>query len=143
MTGSTRALAAPMAAAIFAAHVAGAAAARFDTKTASFAVTFHGETSAYRDTAVVAMPGDAVIFDAVGGPAGDYGAKTASGTLVQQGQRQWKWTAPPRPGAYLITFEGPGRRDAIAVHAFVPVPASSVRNGMLNGYRVGAYPSAP
>ena len=29
---------------------------KFDTKTASFAVTFHGETSAYRDTSVVVMP---------------------------------------------------------------------------------------
>jgi len=121
----------------------GAAVERFDAKTASFAVTFHGETSAYRDTAVVTMPGDAVIFDAVDGPPGDYGATTASGTLVQQGTRQWKWTAPPRPGAYLITFAGPGRRDAIAVHAFVPVPAANVRSGMLNGYRIGAYPSVP
>ena len=143
MTGSTRALAALMAAAIFAAHVAGAAAARFDTKTASFAVAFHGETSAYRDTAVVAMPGDAVIFDAANGPPGDYTATTLSGTLVQQGQRQWKWTAPPRAGVYLITFEGPARHDAIAVHALVAVPAANVRNGMLNGYPIGAYPAAP
>jgi peptidase M15-like protein len=121
----------------------GAAVERFDAKTASFAVTFHGETSAYRDAAVVVMPGDAVIFDAVDGPPGDYSAATTSGTLVQQGQRQWKWTAPPRAGAYLVTFDGPGRRDAIAMHAFVPVPADHVRNGLLNGYRIGAYPSSP
>ena len=121
----------------------GAALERFDAKTASFAITFHGETSAYRDTAVVVMPGDAVIFDAVHGPPGDYRAATTSGTLVQQGQRQWKWTAPARAGAYLITFDGPGRRDAIAAHAFVPVPADRVRNGLLNGYRIGAYPSSP
>jgi uncharacterized protein YcbK (DUF882 family) len=131
-----------IAAAMFAGHGA-AVAERFDTKTASFAITFHGETSAYRDTAVVVMPNATVIFDAVNGPPGDYTATTRSGTLVQQGQRQWKWTAPPRADVYLITFEGPGRNDAIAVHALVPVPAANVRNGILNGYPIGAYPAAP
>src|SRR5476651_974365 len=29
---------------------------RFDTKTASFALTFHEETSAYRDTAILVLP---------------------------------------------------------------------------------------
>ena len=57
----------------------------FDTKTASFAVMFHDETSAYRDAAVVVMPGAAVIFNIAGGPPGDYAAATGDGTLVQQG----------------------------------------------------------
>ena len=78
----------------FAAHARGAA---FDTKTASFAVTFHGEASAYRDTTLTALPGASVIIDGVGGPPGDYAATTRDGILVQQGLRQWKWTAPERP----------------------------------------------
>ncbi|HJZ72005.1 MAG TPA: D-Ala-D-Ala carboxypeptidase family metallohydrolase [Vicinamibacterales bacterium] len=119
------------------------AAGRFDTRTASFALTFHGETSAYRDAAVVIAPRASVVIDAVGGPPGDFGATTDAGTLVQQGQRQWKWTAPDRPGAYLITFDGPGRKDSIAAHAFVTVPAARVRNGMLNGYQIGEYPATP
>jgi hypothetical protein len=129
-----------------AALVAAATAAKpepFDTKTVSFAVTFHDETSAYRDAAVVAMPAEAVVFNAVGGPAGDYTATTEAGTLVQQGTHQWRWTAPERPGIYLITLDGPGKKDTIAVHAFVMVPATDVRNGLLNGYRIGDYPSPP
>ena len=119
------------------------AAVRFDTKTASFALAFHGETSAYLDVALVVMPGAAVIVDAVGGPPGDFAATTEHGTLVQQGVRQWRWTAPERPGAYLITVDGPGKNDTIAVHAFVMVPASGVKHGMLNGYRIGEYPATP
>ncbi len=125
------------------AAVAAGAAETFDTKTASFAITFHDETSAYRDTAVVVMPGAPVVFNAVGGPVGDYDAATAAGTLVRQGTHQWRWTAPDRPGTYLITFDGPARKDAIAVHAFVMVPASAVRDGLLNGYRIGEYPAPP
>jgi hypothetical protein len=119
------------------------AAETFDTKTASFAVAFHDETSAYHDTALVSMPRASVVISAVGGPPGDYAATTADGVLVQQSVRQWKWTAPDRPGTYLIRVEGPGRKDAIALHAFVMVPASRVKGGLLNGYRIGAYPMPP
>jgi hypothetical protein len=119
------------------------AADKFDTKTASFAVTFHDETSAYRDTALVSMPRGTSVINAVGGPPGDYAATTADGVLVQQGVRQWKWTAPERPGSYLITVVGPGKKDAIALHAFVMVPATEVKGGMLNGYAIGSYPDKP
>ena len=103
--------------------IAASADEKFDTRTASFAVTFHDETSAYRDAAVIVLPGASVVFQTVGGPPGDYAAVTTDGTLVQQGLHQWKWTAPDRPGTYLITFEGPGKKDAIAMHGFVMVPA--------------------
>ena len=119
------------------------ASAAFDRKTASFAVSFHGETSAYRDAALVTLPNGSVVIDAVGGPPGDYGAKTSSGVLVQQGTTQWKWKAPDRSGTYLISVAGPAKDDLIVIHAFVMVPASRVRNGVLNGYRIGEYPRAP
>ena len=138
----TRAAVAVFAAVLIAGPRTGAS-VRFDAKTASFALAFHGETSAYRDVALVAMPGAAVIIDAVGGPPGDFAATTGHGTLVQQGVRQWKWTAPQRPGAYRITVDGPGKKDTIAVQAFVMVPATRMKNGFLNGYRIGKYPATP
>jgi hypothetical protein len=119
------------------------AADRFDTRTASFAITFHDEKTSYRDAALVSMPGAAVVINAVGGPPGNYAATTQAGTLVQQGTHQWRWTAPDRPGTYKITFAGPGKMDQIELHAFVMVPATEVKNGMLNGYRIGDYPATP
>jgi Peptidase M15 len=116
---------------------------RYDTKTASFAITYHGETSAYRDTSVVVLPGGVVVFSAVGGPPGDYAMKAGNGVLIQKGLRQWQWSAPKVAGTYNLTVDGPGEKDAIKVHAFVMVPAAAVKNGMLNGYRIGAYPAKP
>jgi hypothetical protein len=116
---------------------------KYDTKTAMFAVTFHGETSAYRDTSLIVMPGAAVVFNSIGGPPGAYAMTTTDGVAVQQGLRQWRWTAPERPGTYKLMFGGPGEKDAILVHAFVMVPATEVRNGMLNGYQIGEYPARP
>jgi hypothetical protein len=113
----------------------------FDTKTAPFAVTFHEEVSGYRDAALVVMPGAAVILNAAGGPPGDYAAETEAGILQQQSPTQWRWTAPERPGAYLIAFHGPDRKRSIEMHAFVMVPATEVKDGLLNGYRIGQYPS--
>src|SRR6188472_2272184 len=118
----------PLALGVLAAAAAARAERTFDTQAASFALTYHDERSAYRDTSVVVMPGAAVIFNAEGGPPGDYAAATDAGTLVQQGTRQWRWTAPDRPGSYVLTFDGPGKKDTIAVHGFVMVPATEVKN---------------
>jgi hypothetical protein len=122
---------------------AATAPSKYDAKTASFALTFHGETSPYRDSSAIVMPGAAVVFDAVGGPPGDYAMTTDDGIMVQQGVRRWRWTAPSRPGTYKLKFEGPGEKAAIVVHAFVMVPATAVKRGMLNGYHIGAYPAKP
>jgi hypothetical protein len=123
--------------------LSGRAEPRFDTKTASFGITYHDETSAYRDAAVVVLPGASVVFNTVDGPPGDYAASTAAGTLVRQSEHRWTWTAPDRPGTYLITIDGPGKKDSIALHAFVMVPRTEVKDGMLNGYRIGEYPAPP
>jgi hypothetical protein len=111
----------------------------FDRKMASFAIAFHHETSTYRDAALMVMPAEAVVFTATGAPAARYTA-SGDGTLVSQSARRWKWTAPSRPGSYEIRFKGASRRDAIVVHAFVMVPATQVKHGLLNGYRIGDYP---
>jgi hypothetical protein len=116
-----------------------------DTQLAGFTVLFRGESTAYKDAFIAVMPGDAVMFDAAG-PAGEYRLQTEHGTAVQRSARQWRWTAPERPGTYELSFRGPGRTEAhddIVVHAFVMVPATEIRNGVLNGYRIGAYPSTP
>ncbi len=127
---------------LFAAIVVARADDTFDSKTAAFAISYHDETSAYRDAAVIVMPGAAVVVDAVGGPPGDYAAATEAGTLQRQGAHQWRWIAPVRPGSYTITFQGPEKKHgAIELHAFVLVPASQVRNGLLNGYHIGEYPA--
>jgi hypothetical protein len=35
-----------------------------------------------------------VVFNAIGGPPGDYTMKTDDGTLLQKGLRQWQWSRP-------------------------------------------------
>ena len=120
---------------------ASADAAEFEAKTADFAVSFDGETSAYRDTSAFVLPRATLTIRTVGGPPGDYVLTASNGTAVQQGVRKWRYTAPARPGAYDVSVDGPAKKDTITLHVFVMVPATEVRNGYLNGYRIGRYPA--
>ena len=99
---------------------------KYDTKTASFAITLsrrnirvsrhlgrrHAGRRRSSSTRSAVRPATTRM-------------KTNDGTLVQQGLRQWRWTAPGAPGTYKLTFDGPGEKDAIKVHAFVMVPATA------------------
>jgi hypothetical protein len=120
--------------------------AKFDTKTAGFAITFSGETAAYRDLSASVLPGATLTLEA-SGPPGDYNLQAADGVVTPRASRQWHWRAPRDPGVYDLRFDGPIARpksqDTITLHVFVMVPATDVHHGFLNGYRIGQYPSKP
>lgn len=118
------------------------AAEKFDTRKAPFSIAVSGETSAYRDMSTFVMPSTPLTIEVAGGPAGEYTLKARDGEFVARGARAWRWTAPATPGLYDLEINGPGDRD-IALHVFVMVPATQVRNGYLNGYRIGTYPAKP
>jgi hypothetical protein len=125
-------------------------AATFDTKTAPFSIAFNGETAAYRDLATFVMPNARMTLKAVGGHAAPtYTLKTQEGASVAQRGRVWRWTAPAVPGKYDLTISPSDNADEqkrgteITLHVFVMTPAADVRNGYLNGYRIGSYPAKP
>jgi hypothetical protein len=124
-----------------------AAAAKFDTKTATFAITFQGETSAYREMSTFVLPGTTLTVEAIGGPPGDYGLTAREGPVVATGPRAWRWRAPGAFGVYDLVFDGAAKnhtsKDTITLHVFVLVPADAVKDGYLKGYRIGAYPAKP
>ena len=105
----------------------------------AFSLTFNGNSWPHDTAFVSLLPGATMVFRATGGPAGKYAMKADRGSVVQTSPTRWNWTAPATPGTYALRFTGPER--SIDVHAFVLVPASRVKNGVLNGYAIGAYPA--
>ena len=105
----------------------------------TFSLTFNGNTWPYDTAFLATMPGATIRFEAVG-PVGQYKLDAELGTSVQQAPRRWLWTAPETPGTYKLKFER--GTSKIEVHAFVMVPASRVKGGVLNGYGIGPYPPA-
>jgi peptidase M15-like protein len=124
-----------------------AAPAAFDTRTPSFDVTFHTQTTSYRDRAAFVLPGSSLMIEA-SGPPGEYSLDAGGGAIASAagvGDRRWQWRAPREPGLYNVKVAeaSPKSKEEIALHVFVMVPATDVRDGVLNGYRIGAYPSKP
>jgi len=118
-------------------------AAADDRKTAGFSIAFEDEESAYRETSVFVMPKAALQMRIVTGPSGEYSIKTDDGQLARRGPRWWQWDAPATSGLFKLEVKGPSGTDTITLRAFVMVPAAHVKDGYLNGYRIGAYPDAP
>jgi hypothetical protein len=119
------------------------AAAGFEAKTADFAIAFENEVSTYLDAAAFVLPGAAMTVQAVDGPAGEYQLTTGAGTPIHDGARKWRWVAPAEPGVYDLRIVGPKKKEPIDLHVFVMVPASAVKDGVLNGYWIGHYPAHP
>lgn len=90
---------------------------------------------------VAVLPGQRLDLS-VPGSSTAYALRTDSGTMSTLGRNRWQWRAPDEAGRAKLEVETAGGDDAVSLNAFVMVPASRVRNGVLNGYRIGRYPSA-
>ena len=112
-----------------------------DPQTAPFDISFHNQTAAYRDQTVSVLPGASLTIDARGGTPGAYNLQAAAGDVFRHSDRQWVWQAPAEAGLYDLKVTASDHE--ITLHAFVTVPASQVRGGLLNGYRIGSYPGTP
>jgi Peptidase M15 len=110
-------------------------AAAFDSGRAAFSVIVNNElVIPYRVFAVYVLPGERLRL-----LAGGASAKADAGTLEPAAAGAWDWTAPATPGVAVLTFEAAD--DRIRINAVILHPASTLRNGRLNGYTIGSYPA--
>ena len=111
-------------------------------ETGPFAVKFRDVTSQDRVRMLMALPGDTVTFEVADcEPGACYVARPAAGRIVPLGTARWVWTAPLSPGFYPIQVVSPGEGDSVTLQAMVAVPYDQLQGELLNGYRIGQYPS--
>ncbi len=135
-------------AAIMAACAAcGAAAADrppFSAERAGFTVSVGDERIPYRVFGVYVMPGTPTVFEVLDAGDGDgYTLEAESGRVETVSGRKWRWTPGGRPGLVRVRITGSPSGRQMRLNAFVMAPLSRVKNGTLNGYRIGEYPSIP
>lgn len=100
-----------------------------------------GRRIAYRVASTSALPGEVLTLAVDGGRDG-YLLEPGAGRVVATTESGWRWVAPETAGSYAFRVRSPSD-ETIHVNVFVLVPRSGVRNGELNGYRIGAYRVTP
>jgi hypothetical protein len=116
----------------------------FSAERAGFSVKVSGERIPYKVIALSALPGerlDLEIFDP--DSAETYAVQAAHGQIERLTRHHWRWTAPAATGLYPVRVTTATADGVITLNVFVIVPLESVKDGVLNGYRIGSYPSVP
>jgi hypothetical protein len=104
------------------------------------ALRYKGIVSADSVGAVFVMPGETLTV-AVPQEQASVQLEASAGSIITSAATAWRWIAPRTPGVYQL--RAATSAGSLTLRAFVMVPASRMRNGHLNGYRIGHYPARP
>jgi hypothetical protein len=116
----------------------------YSPEKSSFTVKFKDEASPYRIMSVFVLPDEAIALE-VQDPLRrqHYTLRTSAGAPVPETPTRWQWRAPSQPGLYTLQFIDDATGDMMMLSAFVMIPYSRLNGEVLNGYRIGRYPSIP
>lgn len=125
---------------VFLVLAAWANAEAFDPARPAFMVQVQDQTVPYRQFVLSVLPGTQVPI-AVTRPLPDarYTLSASGGTVSVEAPNSWRWTAPTQPGVTRVQIEE-ADSASVTLHIFVKRPLAQVRQGKLNGYRIGNYP---
>lgn len=116
----------------------------FDSGEVGFSLRVREDVNPYRVFGVFVLPGETVPLQIEGHPQKEqFQLQASAGQLEQSGPGEWQWRAPRASGRYGVQVLPPQGAEAMQLNVFVMVPASEVKNGWLNGYRIGQYPQHP
>jgi hypothetical protein len=116
----------------------------FDPGRAGFAIKFKEELSSYRVMSVFVLPGQKMTLEAVAQePGKTFRLVYSQGWLTSQKPDRWEWVAPELPGLYVLRIAEEESTETISLNIFVMVPFSQLKEGYLEGCRIGTYPVIP
>jgi hypothetical protein len=126
-------------------YAAATPAAPFDNGRAPFNLEVQNEVIPYRVFGIYAMPGEVVqihLHDPRARVVPGQAVLTAkTGVVRRVSKEKWTWTAPLTPGLSQIVART--NVGSVRLNAFIMVPATEIRHGSLDGYRIGSYPGKP
>lgn len=112
----------------------------FDPSKAGFTVTVAGHVVPYDVFALFVLPGKELAIEPKA-PAGATSWRVvAAGVDERIVDGRFRWTAPSVTGLYPMTITAVDGGGSMTLNVFVMVPIAEVKDGVLNGYRIGRYP---
>lgn len=121
---------------------AAASEAPFDPGQLDYAVNFNGTQVDWHTFGHFVLPGNEYEIRVLVDADTNVDVETSDGALFPTAPLQWRWRAPAESGLYPIHIQPEGHA-VMTLNVVVMVPASEVRNGYLDGYRIGQYPDQP
>ncbi|MBN2317627.1 MAG: hypothetical protein JXR49_01035 [Acidobacteria bacterium] len=113
----------------------------YSPEKADFSISIKNLQIPYREFAVFAVPGENLVLDVMDNEsAHEYSIETALLAFLKK-KRSWEVTVPLKKGRYSIAVHRIGTDQRILLNIFSTVPSSGIRDGHLNGYRIGKYPA--
>ncbi len=113
-----------------------------DASRANFALSVRGLSFDLKVMSLFVLPGESVKFAAAdSSTAREFSATANAGEMVSTTTAQWQWTAPAIPGLCSLTVACQPVEDTITLHIFVMYPYDRLKDGYLNGYHIGKYPT--
>lgn len=118
---------------------------RFDPGWAPFVATITSPESTrtilYREFAVFHPPEEEVALHVAEAVSGEYRLHIDGELQPEEAPGGWRWHTPAATGLQRLEIshrDGPGMK----LNLFVETPLDRVRDGTINGYRIGHYPPA-
>ncbi|ACL05166.1 Peptidase M15A [Desulfatibacillum aliphaticivorans] len=120
---------------------AGESLAEFDAQRAGFSILSQGEILPYKVMGAFAMPGQNLEIRETKAKTINCKSLSGEGCFERKSDDHWTFKCPSAPGLYplLITRKDAGAE--MTLNLFVMTPFSSLKEGRLNGYRIGQYPA--
>ncbi len=117
----------------------------FASRPAAFTLSANGVPVPYEVLATTVLPGEALTLDLGEAPAGEaarFELRYARGGAQTTAAGRWRWTAPDEPGIVALSIRSP-TGGIVRLNVLVAHPTSTIRDGTLNGFRIGSYQQTP
>jgi peptidase M15-like protein len=116
----------------------------FDPGKLGFSVTVNQRPVSHHTMIASVMPGQSMAIELKGNSLRNaFSVGGDGGRIKPSGMQGWSWKAPTTPGLYPLVITRKETGETLTLQVFVLVPATDVRDGRLNGYRIGQYPAKP
>lgn len=116
----------------------------FSPERAGFSIKFKDEVSPYNIIGVFLIPGEIITIEVIDNdPGARYIIRPTGGTAERIDNKRWSFKAKDTHGLYPAVIYNPAGTDSVIMNIFVKVLRTEKKNGRINGYRIGEYPSTP
>ncbi len=119
--------------------------AEFNPGRAGFELRVNGKPVLHREFFRSLMPDEILTLEVEeardSAASSDFSVMVDDSALESEGPGHWKWTAPSKAGHHQLLVQGP--EESVELRVFVLRPLTDKKDGYLDGYRIGDYPSRP